>query len=274
MRYGSEGGPLGPYAAPRPGVALAQAADAAGWEALFVWDHLGFVYGLPTGDPWVTLAAVAQATTTLKIGSNVTPLPRRRPQIVAHALATLDLLSNGRVIFAAGLGAAEAEFAAFGEPTDAKTRAAMLDEGLVIVDGLLRGEAVTHAGPHYTVNGVTLAPLPVQQPRPPIWIGGESRAAQRRAARWDGWVIGTADETGATTRTPAKLATEIAAIREQRTASGPFDVAVSGISEPGATGHLADYAAAGATWWLESLYGLRADFDGLMARVMAGPPRG
>jgi alkanesulfonate monooxygenase SsuD/methylene tetrahydromethanopterin reductase-like flavin-dependent oxidoreductase (luciferase family) len=192
---------------------------------------------------------------------------------LAHALATLDLLSDGRVIFAAGLGGVEAELAAFGEATDAKTRAAMLDEGLTIVDGLLRGETVTHRGGHYTVNGVTLAPRPVQQPRPPIWIGGESKGALRRAAAWDGWVIGSADETGTMTRTPQKLADEIAYIRQRRTATAPFDVAVTGVSEPGAAGHVAEFAAAGATWWLESLYGLRSDFDGLLARVQAGPPR-
>ena len=272
MRYGIEVIPLGPYADPRPVVQLAQAAEAAGWEALFVWDHLAFVWGMPSGDPWVTLAAVAQATYTLRIGTDVTPLPRRRPHMVAHALATLDLLSAGRVIFAAGLGGVGAEFAAFNEVTDTKVRAAMLDEGLTLVDALLRGETVTHAGAHYVVNGVTLAPRPQQQPRPPIWIGGESKAALRRAARWDGWVIGAADETGAMIRTPEKLAGEIVLIKQARTATSAFDVAVTGVSEAASTGHVAEFAAAGATWWLESLYGLRADFDGLLARVKAGPP--
>ncbi len=273
MRYGIEIVPFGPYADPRPVVKLAQAAEAAGWESLFVWDHLGYVWGMPSGDPWVTLTAVAQATSSLRIGTDVTPLPRRRPHMVAHTLATLDLLSDGRVTFAAGLGGVEAELAAFNEVTDVKVRAAMLEEGLTIVDGLLRGEPVNHRGAHYVVENVTLSPRPIQQPRPPIWIGGESNAALRRAARWDGWVIGTADETGALIRTPAKLAAEVAVIKQARTATTPFDVAVSGFSEATATGHVGEFAAAGATWWLESLYGLRADFDGLMARVQAGPPR-
>jgi alkanesulfonate monooxygenase SsuD/methylene tetrahydromethanopterin reductase-like flavin-dependent oxidoreductase (luciferase family) len=273
MRYGIDMVPLGPYADPRPVVELAVAAEACGWEAFFVWDHHAFVWGVASGDPWVMLAAVAQATTKLKIGTDVTPLPRRRPHGVAHALATLDLLSNGRVILGAGLGGVEAELAAFGEVTDAKERAAMLDEGLTLVDGLLRGETVTHAGPHYTANGVTLAPRPVQQPRPPIWIGGDSRPAQRRAARWDGWVIGSADETATMTRSPDQLSGEVAYIRQHRAATAPFDVAVTGVSDAGKTEHIAAFAAAGATWWLESLYGLRADFDGLMARIRAGPPR-
>ena len=104
MRYGIVTANLGDYADPRVAVRLARAAEAAGWEAFFVWDHLGFVRGVPSGDPCVILSAVASSTTLLKLGLAVTPLARRRPQIVANALASLDLLSAGRVIFEVGLG--------------------------------------------------------------------------------------------------------------------------------------------------------------------------
>ena len=94
MHFAIEVVPFGDYADPRNVVSLARAAEAAGWEGLFVWDHLGFVWGASSADPWVTLAAVAQATQTLKLAPFVTPLPRRRPHMLANTLATLDQLSE------------------------------------------------------------------------------------------------------------------------------------------------------------------------------------
>lgn len=226
-------------------VRLAQAAETAGWEGLFVWDHLGFVRGAPSGDPWVILAAVAQATERLKIGTAVTPLPRRRPHVLANTLATLDRLSGGRVILSVGLGGVPQEFAAFGEPGDAQYRTAMLDEGLEVLSRLWSGESVTHRGTHYTLDGVALAPLPVQRPRIPIWVGGESRPALRRAARWDDWVIGGVDEHCELTITPEQMAEKIAYICRHRTEAAPLDVAITGCSIP-ADGALArEFADAG-----------------------------
>jgi alkanesulfonate monooxygenase SsuD/methylene tetrahydromethanopterin reductase-like flavin-dependent oxidoreductase (luciferase family) len=199
MRYGIVTPNLGEYADPRVAIRLARAAEAAGWEAFFVWDHLGFVRGVPSGDPWIILSAVAALTTRLKLGLAVTPLARRRPQVVANAMASLDLLSGGRAIFGAGLGGAPEEFTAFGEPGDPKERAAMLDEGLQILDGLWSGETVTHRGRHYAVQGVSLAPRPLQRPHLPIWIGGEGAPALRRAARWDGWLAPATIQDGTPT---------------------------------------------------------------------------
>ena len=181
MHYGIDVATLGDYANPRSVVPLAQAAEAAGWDGIFVWDHLAFAWGVPSGDPWVILAAVAQATSHLKIGTAITPLPRRRPHVLANTIATLDLLSAGRVILGAGLGGVPREFTAFGEEDNPRERAQRLDEGLDLLNRLWAGEPVTHTGAHYTVENVTLAPLPVQRPRVPIWIGGESRPALRRA---------------------------------------------------------------------------------------------
>ena len=86
MRYGIVTANLGDYADPRVVVRLARATEAAGWEAFFVWDHLGFVRGVPLGDPWVILSAVAASTTDLMLGLAATPLARRRrPQVVAKS---------------------------------------------------------------------------------------------------------------------------------------------------------------------------------------------
>jgi alkanesulfonate monooxygenase SsuD/methylene tetrahydromethanopterin reductase-like flavin-dependent oxidoreductase (luciferase family) len=174
----------------------------------------------------VVLAAVAASSARLKIGTSVTPLPRRRPQVLAHTLATLDILSNGRVVFGAGLGGVPAEYAAFGEPDDPMRLAAMLDEGLEVLSRLWSGDRVLHHGPHYSAEGVTLAPLPIQRPRIPVWIGGESAPALRRAARWDGWIPGGVDEHGRITKTPEQLAAQVAIIRQQRTSAAPLEVAI------------------------------------------------
>ena len=274
MRYGIVTPNLGEYADPRVAVRLARVAEAAGWEAFFVWDHLGFVRGVPSGDPWIILSAVAALTTRLKLGLAITPLARRRPQVVANAMASLDLLSGGRAIFGAGLGGVPEEFTAFGEPGDAKERAAMLDEGLQILDGLWSGETVTHRGRYYSVQGVTLTPRPLQSPRIPIWIGGEGPPALRRAARWDGWLAPATSHDGTPTmaKSPERIAEMVAEIRRLRTTDAPFEVAIDGYSEVGDPALPRAYGAAGATWWLESIHEARGTLDTVMARVKAGPP--
>jgi alkanesulfonate monooxygenase SsuD/methylene tetrahydromethanopterin reductase-like flavin-dependent oxidoreductase (luciferase family) len=274
MRYGIVTANLGDYADPRVAVRLAVAAEAAGWEAFFVWDHLGFVRGVPSGDPWIILSAVAASTKHIKLGLAVTPLARRRPQVVANAVASLDLLSGGRAIFGAGLGGAPEEFTAFGEPGEAKRRAAMLDEGLRILDRLWSGETVTHRGPSYAVRGVSLAPRPLQRPRVPIWIGGEGAPALRRAARWDGWLAPATSHDGTPTmaKSPERIAEMVGEIRRHRTTDAPFEIAIDGYSEAGDSALPRAYGAAGVTWWLESIREVRGPLGRLMARVKAGPP--
>jgi len=263
MRYGLLAANLGSYSDPRNVVRLAQTAESAGWESLLVWDHLGFVWGPPAADPWVTLAAVAASTTKLLIGTGITPVPRRRPHVLAHEVATLDILSGGRVIFGAGLGGVPSEFTAFGEEEAPRTRAEKLDEGLDLLRKLWSGERVDHRGRHYEVHDVAIAPPPVQQPLP-IWIGGNSTRARTRAARFDGWFAdtSTAEDMSVTPDELSELAAHLPA-------GAGFDVVVHGYSdqvEP------RTYEAAGATWWLEDVHDLRGSFDDLIRLVEAGPP--
>jgi alkanesulfonate monooxygenase SsuD/methylene tetrahydromethanopterin reductase-like flavin-dependent oxidoreductase (luciferase family) len=274
MHYGIVMSNLGGYADPLLAIRLARAAEEAEWEAFFVWDHLGFVWGSASSDPWISLSAVAVSTTHLKLGTAITPLARRRPHIVANALASLDLLSGGRMIFGAGLGGVTEEFTAFGEQGAAKERAAMLDEGLTVLDRLWSGQKVMHHGQYYAVENVSLAPLPFQRPRIPIWIGGESAPALRRAARWDGWLAPTTspDGTPIMDKDPGRIAEMVAEIRRHRTTDTPFAVAVDGYSDPGDPTLPHAYEAAGATWWLESIHGMRGSLDEMIARVEAGPP--
>ena len=146
---------------------MATDAEQAGWDGVFLWDHLVLMPGvrLDVHDPWVLLGAMAQATERVLLGTLVTPLARRRPWVVARHLITLDHLSGGRAVLGVGLGdPPDADFAAFGDPSDPRERAALLDEGLTIVDGLLRGP-LSHKGERYQVDS-ELLPRPVQRPRP------------------------------------------------------------------------------------------------------------
>jgi alkanesulfonate monooxygenase SsuD/methylene tetrahydromethanopterin reductase-like flavin-dependent oxidoreductase (luciferase family) len=263
VKFGIHVTNLGTYSDPRAVVRLARAAEASGWDALFVWDHLAFVWDGPSADPWITLAAVANSTERILVGTGVTPVPRRRPHVLAHEIATLATLSSGRFVFGAGLGGVEREFGAFGEPTDARKRGAMLDEGLDVIRALLAGERVSRHG-HYRVDDVVLHTA--LEPRVPIWIGGRSTRALERAARFDGWFAPSCDE-GRMTMSPDDVLSAVERIGRER----HFEVAVEGYSEPG-QGDVHDaYASGGATWWFEELHDRRGDAAALLARVEAGP---
>ena len=178
-------------------------------------------------DPWVALAAVACATSRVKIGALVTPLSRRRVHKVARETATLDLLSAGRLIFGAGLGSTNNnELEPFGEVTDPIERARLLDDGLDTLAAYWAGE---------------FEPVPVQRPRPPVWIAGRwpNRPPVRRALRWDGLFI--INLSG-----PDSLAELAAEIGEARPDGDPFDL----ITELPPDTDLGPWEQAGLTWAL------------------------
>jgi alkanesulfonate monooxygenase SsuD/methylene tetrahydromethanopterin reductase-like flavin-dependent oxidoreductase (luciferase family) len=229
---------FGSWSDPHLAVRAARAAAAAGWDGFFLWDHLAFVWGPPSADPWVTLAAAAAVTDRLTLGTALTPLPRRRPQVLAQQLQTLERLNGGRVVLGAGLGGNGREFTAFGEEVDPHARARLLDDGLEVVRGLWEG---------------------------PIWIGGNSGPALRRAARWDGWLPNSLEP-----HRISMTAEELAAKVETIGRGEGFDVAFNGYSEPG--DDVRAYADAGATWWLENLHDQRGDAGALVTRIEAGPP--
>lgn len=160
---------------------VAATAEQAGWDGVFVWDHLWNRTYEPFADPWVTLAAIALATERVTIGTMVAALPRRRPQLVAQATNSLDRLSGGRMVLGLGLGVdSYGEYSQFDEPaTTDRERAELLDAGIVELVPMLAGEPVPQAD-----GRVTTAPG-VQRPRVPIWIAGrcERTAGARRVAR-------------------------------------------------------------------------------------------
>jgi len=265
-------------------VDLARRTEDAGWDGFFVWDHLLVdpAWTLEIADPWIALAAIAQATTRIRLGPMVAALPRRRPAKLARETASLDRLSDGRLILGVGLGwPSEADFGWFGDEVDLARRGAMVDESLAILEGLWRGEPFTFVGEHYRVGEATFLPRPVQEPRIPVWVGAlrpGPDAPLRRAARWDGFVPGAEDGY-----LPLQtFARDVARVRELRAAAGapadaPYEMVASGAT-PGddraaAIETVAGFEAAGATWWQEIVSDWLGGIDAIRARIGAGPPR-
>lgn len=244
---------------------LAAQAEEHGWDGLFVWDHT--TYRPPVqavADPWVVLSAVATATERLRIGPMVTPLPRRRPVEVARQTATLDQLSQGRLVLGVGIGGdGSRELSATGEQTDDRVRGAMLDEHLHVLAAAWSGKPVRHHGEHYVVDDIRFLPTPVQRPGPPVWVAMRygNRAPLRRAARHDG-VFPIEIES------PDQLASCVHDIAELRGGLEGFDVVVGG--PPGTD--VAGYERAGATWWTVS-FPLATTADQVRGVLRAGPPR-
>jgi alkanesulfonate monooxygenase SsuD/methylene tetrahydromethanopterin reductase-like flavin-dependent oxidoreductase (luciferase family) len=171
-------------------VDLARAAEAAGWDGFFVWDHVQVfaAAGFEVHDPWMLLTAVAGATQRMRLGAMVTPPSRRRPWVLGKQIVTLDHLSGGRAVVGVGLGyPVDDEFAAFGEVTDLRERAARTDEALEVIDRVLRGQPIEYSGQYYEVHA-HLRPAAVQSPRPRIWAAATPphRRPLERARRWDG----------------------------------------------------------------------------------------
>lgn len=225
---------------------IARRAEAAGWDALFTWDHVLIHWGDDVAyDPWVLLAGAACVTERLALGTT-TPVPRRRPHVLATQVATLDELSRGRAVLGVGIGGDVRELELLGEETDARVRAATLEAALPVIRERWRG---------------------------PIWVGGDSAPARRRAARFDGWTTSLiTDEQGTRGVSPDAFADKLRLVLDTRSNEEPFDVVAEGYSERGDGRVLQEYEDAGATWWFDSINGYRAAVPELLARIDAGPP--
>jgi len=260
-------------------IGLGLAAERGGFDGFFLWDHLvhdDMGDGPPVLDPWPLLAVLASQTSQIRLGTLITPVPRRRPWQLAKETVTVDRLSNGRLILGVGIGSpAYSDFGIFHEPTSSRVRAELLDEGLEVLTGLWTGERFAFRGEHFTVEPVRFRPVPAQQPRIPIWVGGALPAAGpvRRATRWDGMVPLVRHDDGLGRPSPD----DIAAVRDQvqlaRGSAAGFDLVVWADleQEPGEVAGLApDYTAVGATWWVESAQSAPGWLDQATERVSRG----
>jgi alkanesulfonate monooxygenase SsuD/methylene tetrahydromethanopterin reductase-like flavin-dependent oxidoreductase (luciferase family) len=248
-------------------VELAQEAEAAGWDGVFLSDDWMTA--------WIILTAIAMRTQRIRLGTMLTPLPEQLPWYVAAQTATLDQLSGGRVILTAGLGILEPRK---GGSLNNKARAERLDEALSILESRWRGEALRTASEghyshlqemHSSVEVRTY--MPQQKPRIPIWVvGGPKQSQLQRAACWDGAVIGGS---------PKELRERKDAIDALRSSPSSLDIITEGETphdDPArAAAIVCAYAEAGATWWLES----RWEWEGvprngeMRMRIRSGPPR-
>jgi probable F420-dependent oxidoreductase len=188
---------------PAPLIAVARRADELGYAWVPCSDHIAVTKAaVPAmGPTWyapaTTLAFIAGFTQRVRLLTHVLVLPYHNPFDIAKQYATLDRLSGGRVILGVGAGHLRGEFRALNAPFD--DRGAVTDEYIAIINTLWTEEEASHHGERFDFDGLHLAPRPVQQPRPPIWVGGNSRRAARRAAELgDGWVPWevTPDEVG------------------------------------------------------------------------------
>ncbi len=286
MRFAVDVPNFGDFADPRVLADLARRAEDAGWDALFVWDHVTHAKALRRhiADPWVLLTAAALATRRIRLGTMVTPVARRRVPKLAREVTTLDRLTGGRMILGVGLGSpVDDEFGSFGETTDRRELAARLDEGLDALNLLWSGEPVTFRGDHVVIEDVAFLPTPVQRPRVPVWVAGQwpARRPMRRAARWDGAVPLLPPGDGGEPRQPdAATVREIHQFltdcrAEAGLAAGPFDVMMSGTSpaESAAAGDLTGaLGQAGATWWAECRWDDLERAAPMIRRVDQGPP--
>jgi alkanesulfonate monooxygenase SsuD/methylene tetrahydromethanopterin reductase-like flavin-dependent oxidoreductase (luciferase family) len=254
---------------------VARAAEEAGWDGFFVWEP---VWGV---DAWVCLTAAAMVTERIRLGTMITPISRMRPWKLASETATLDNLSRGRVILSVGLGAIDSGFVAFGEATDRKTRAELLDEGLDILTGLWRGQPFSYGGAHYKIGPTDfmVPPPPIQQPRIPVWVVGawNRPKSMARVLRYDG-ILPNPMTAGGEHR---PLTTDdVRAIKEyveaNRQESSLFDIVVEGVTPGKRPKKAADlargWAEAGATWWIEALWNAGST-TAVRRRVGEGPPR-
>lgn len=289
MQYGVYVPNFGPYGDVRVLSDLAAIAEEAGWDGFFLWDQVSKTTLTPAADPmvdpWIALTAIALRTRTLRLGPLVTPLPRRRPWMVARETVSLDHLSAGRLIFGVGAGGGHFDFEALGEVSDARALAALLEEGLEVLTGLWSGEHYTHKGAAYSIEEAQFLPRPLQTPRIPIWVAGvwPAKAPARRAVRWDGIIPIGRDLPLAAMLTPAQMQEIVHYVTAQPDYTPAFEIVHSGTTAGVDPAYdravVAAYQQVGVTWWMEKIlperWGSWTDWPlaAMRQRIQQGPPK-
>ena len=274
MKYGA----ALPYGSARTAANLAEIAEQAGWDGIFLGDAIW------CEDPMICLAAAAMTTSRIRLGTMVVPVPLRRPWKLASESIALDHLSNGRLTLGLGAGAVWMGWHGFpDEVTDTKTRAEILDETIDILSLLFQHKPFDYTGEHYHLKLTLLdemyyPPKSVQQPRIPLWVPGiwPRMKSMRRILKCDGLLpqkMNTNREFEEVT--PDDLRQMKAYIDANRTLTSPFDYVVegktSGLDPSQVKEQQQEWAEAGGTWWVEGLW--EATAEQAAARLRQGPTR-
>ena len=240
---------------------LAQEAEEAGWDGLFLGDAIWLE------DPLIALTAAAMSTSRIRLGTLVIPTPLRRPWKIASEAVALDLLSNGRLILGLGAGAVWMGWHAFpDEVTETRARAQILDETIDILTLLFARKPFDYAGQHFRLKLTELdemyyPPKPVQQPRIPLWVPAifPRPKSLQRILKCDGILP---EKLGADGQPEPVTLDDIRQIKafvdERRTLSAPFDIVITGktqgMSPAERQDELMRWEEAGATWWIEDMF--------------------
>lgn len=227
MQFGFVLHNFGPLASPKRVVEMAKFAEKLGFESLWVSDHLFIPRALADEysnylEPLNTLSFIAAVTEHAKLGTSVLVLPLRNPIVVARETVTIDHLSNGRLILGVGAGWLEDEFRAVNVPIS--ERGLILEEQVNVLRSLWNEDQPNFEGKYTRLKNIVFQPKPVQTEGPPIWIGGNSEAAIRKAARMgDGW--------HPVALSPSEMARGIRAVKESKISSGRFAFSLRRIIE-------------------------------------------
>lgn len=245
---------------------LAVAAEEAGWDGVFFWDHIYYRPPVQAAtDPWAAMALAAEKTERVLIGPMVTPLARRRPQVLARQAVAVDRISAGRFVMGVGLGmdSSGGELSRFGEELDDRRRAEMLDESLDVLTAMWSGQPFDHEGRHYTARDSRFLPAPAAG-RIPVWVAARwpNRRPLRRAARHDGLFLIDVED-------PAEVAAAVELVTTERpVGGGPLEVVIA--RSPGTDPQ--PWAEAGATWWLTWIEPFGTEAAAVLRMIRSGPP--
>lgn len=252
-------------------------AEKAGWDGVFLGDAVW------TEDPLVALAAAASATSHIRLGTMLVPVPLRHPWKIASEALALDRLSSGRMILGLGTGAVWMGWHAFPDvETGARDRAEMLEETIDIVTLFFGREPFDYDGKHFhlaltQLDPVHYPPPPIQQPRIPVWapLIWPLRNSKRWILKCDGLFAEKWGDEGPGQVTPADVQAMKTYVLDHRDEGMPFDVVVTGKTGLDASAEEQDamhaWQEAGATWWMEDRFGGEA--EEMQDRIAQGPPR-
>ena len=170
-------------------VEIARKAEAWGYDSIFLTDHYMTPNYVETYAVLPFLSYLAAVTSTMKLGTVVTPIPFRPPSILAKMISTMDVLSKGRIILGIGAGWSQREFEAYSQWDEGKIRVRKTLEGLKLMLRLWSDEEVDFNGEYYQAKGAVLQPKPIQRPHPPLWFGTLGEYMLKLTARYgDGWL--------------------------------------------------------------------------------------